>query len=329
MPYETLSLDVAIDAAEIPSPPEIMSLRGTDLHSAANRTVSTLAHLTGRPEPDVWARLLKAINIKHPKLADDHDCREALRIARCWSEDPAACTATPRRPKIERPDGTGQLPVPRIVKPAHLPLDCHLCGDPVKPGDLTGRFRAHREAFPYENLGWLCQHCLVERRHTPRRRDILIRLWHQLLAGCGTDLNSHECHVLLNWLTPSHLAATDEWKADPLDATLVRLTTSVHEDKRTTALATTTVHTILAVLSTTDLSCSEETLLRAMIQHLHAWAVSPTPAQRRRYGTGAAYRAHVLSAAPEPTVLSRGGGPFYLHTAPRPKTESVGETTAD
>lgn len=87
----------------------------------------------------------------------------------------------------------------------------------------------------YVPMGWLCWHCLVQRRHQPTRRDL--RLFHGLFAD-EVGLNGHECGVLLEWLTAAPaLPSSKPWAADPLEPTLVRLRTSAAEGKPVTWLS--------------------------------------------------------------------------------------------
>ncbi|MER5436084.1 hypothetical protein [Streptomyces sp. NPDC002588] len=67
-----------------------------------------------------------------------------------------------------------RLPRPRSVKPASAAGACGLCGDGYNVGDLIGRTPSPEE-LPYIPMGWLCRHCLVQRRQQPRRRDVLLR----------------------------------------------------------------------------------------------------------------------------------------------------------
>lgn len=117
-------------------------------------------------------------------------------------------------------------------------------------------------------MGWLCRHCLYERREKPRRRDVLLRFFHHLFAGNAVDLNAFECEVLLAWLTEdTAFAASAPWRKDPLETTLARLRTSAAEGKAATALAVTTARTIIAVLretpvTSTDSPCRKRSAVR-------------------------------------------------------------------
>jgi hypothetical protein len=201
---------------------------------------------------------------------------------------------------------------------------CGLCGDSIGVGEPIGRMPAPE--FPYEAMGWLCWHCLVERRQQPRRRDVLLRVFHQLFADDGIGLNAYECAVLKAWLTEDPaLAQSKPWLSDPLENTLVRLQTSVDEGKPTTWLSAQTAHTIVAVLQEAPASPAttpqDSEMLRALAEHLAEWEMNPPGVQRRKYGTGWRYRQQVLTLTAHPTVLSERGGPFFLYQC---RTTSTG-----
>jgi hypothetical protein len=177
------------------------------------------------------------------------------------------------------------------------------------------------KVLPYVAMGWLCRHCLYERRQGPRRRDVLLRFFHHLFALSAVDLNAFECDVLLAWLTEDPaFAASPAWRKDSLEATLVRLRTSVAEHKASTGLAVTTAHTIIAVLRETPdspaVSAPDRALLDAIAWHLDEWETNPQGVEARRYGTGVRYRTQVMKMTQRPTMLSARGGPFDLHQAP-------------
>ncbi|MFE3770816.1 hypothetical protein [Streptomyces sp. NPDC059122] len=168
-------------------------------------------------------------------------------------------------------------------------------------------------------MGWLCRHCLYERRDQPRRRDVLLRVFHQLFAGSAVDLNAFECEVLLVWLT-EHPAVADStpWLKAPLDTTLPRLQTSITEAKARTGIAFPTAVTVIDVLREAPGSPAERELLAAIAQHLDEWQHNPQHVEVRRHGTGIPYRRQVLKSTSHPTTLSARGGPFDLHTSPAP-----------
>ncbi|MFJ9188499.1 hypothetical protein ACIRQO_36285 [Streptomyces anulatus] len=313
--FETVTLDMA--TLDFPTSEEIGDLRGGSLTGWVESGVSAVAASVGKPAERVRSRLVKTVDIKPKRVPDDDDLRECLRVLRVWINDPAAYAPPARRPKVTRPEGIGQLPVPRTVKAAHLPVSCGLCGDPVKAGELIGRAKDPK-GREFVAMGWLCGHCLYRRREEPRRRDVLLRLHHHLFAGSAFGLNAYECGVLHTWLTEdTALSGTPAWTADPLEATLARLRTSVQENKGTTWIATPTAHTIAAVLaSSPTASPAESALLGAITQHIEEWATNPAGVDHHRFGTGPRYRAQVLKTTSRPTQLSARGGPFDLHQAP-------------
>ncbi|WP_405844827.1 hypothetical protein OG528_38205 [Streptomyces platensis] len=161
-------------------------------------------------------------------------------------------------------------------------------------------------------MGWLCRHCLYERREKPRRRDVLLRFFHHLFAGNAVDLNAFECEVLLAWLTEdTAFAASAPWRKDPLETTLARLRTSAAEGKAATALAVTTARTIIAVLRETPVtstdSPAERDLLYAIAQHLDEWDRNPQGLDARKFGAGLSYRRQALRSTRHATVLSDRG----------------------
>ncbi|MFI1185757.1 hypothetical protein [Streptomyces californicus] len=220
-----------------PTTEEIGELCGSALTEWVEAAVTAVAASVGKPVERVRSRLVKTVDIKPNRDPDAEDLRECLRVLRVWINDPAAYVPPARRPKATRPEGIGHLPVPRTVKAAHLGISCGLCGDQVKAGELIGRAKDPK-GRGFVAMGWMCGHCLYQRSQEPRRRDVLLRFHHHLLAGSAVGLNAYECGVLLTWLTEDPApAATPAWAADPLEATIARLDTSVRESKGTTWIA--------------------------------------------------------------------------------------------
>ncbi|OII64375.1 hypothetical protein BJP40_02375 [Streptomyces sp. CC53] len=249
---------------------------------------------------------------------DDADRREALRVMRSWLQTPKLYRARYTAPGRERrPSGPGQMTFPTRARYAAGHTACALCGDPVATGDLIGRIR-DKTTPPYVALGWACRHCLYHRRAAPRRIDLVTRIFHDLFASTGVGLNPIECERLLEWIedTPD-ITSTTAWKNDPLDNTLVRMRTSVKEQKLNSWFSVTTGQTLIAALheATATRPTREEELLRAVLQHTEEWQTNACGVDTRLYGSGPRYRQAALKQTPHPTVLSRRGGPFYLHQA--------------
>lgn len=323
MTFETDTFD--LPESHLQSPEVVGVLTREQLCAGIEAAITALSPRVLDEAPKVRSRLCKAMWVKSARDADELDLRDGLLIVRGWLHKPATYRRPrPARPKIQRPEGNGKLPVPRTAKYAGWDTSCALCADPVKAGDLIGRMRPPQT--PYAVMGWLCGHCLYRRRAEPRRRDILLRFFHHLFAGSGIGLNDIECGVLLTWLTEDQsLAASDAWLNDSLDGTIARLRTSVEEEKPTTWLSVPTGTTILTVLREarggTEPSQAETEMLDAIGQHLEEWETNPQRLAAFRYGTGSLYRLAVLLNTSRPTVLSVRGGPFDLHQTPPPPSD--------
>ncbi|MEU0946939.1 hypothetical protein ABZ379_30000 [Streptomyces canus] len=303
----------------LPRDQQTDALTGTALREQTAQAVDALSAAVGEDPQTLYGRVLKLLNLPRLDDADDHDLREIVQELRiCEQEGRRVYRARLQRvTRVDRPGGIGRLPRPRSVKGASAPGTCALCGDGYSVGELIGR-PPFAEDLPYVPIGWLCWHCLVQRRQQPRRRDVLLRVFHALFAGVeGLGLNGRECGVLLDWLTEEPaLANSKPWTADPLENTLVRLRTSAADANPATWLSAQTVHTIVAVLKEAPASPSTTSwdgeTLEALVQHLAEWETNPAAVRRAQHGTGWRYRQRVLQLTDHPTPLSERGGPFHL-----------------
>lgn len=303
----------------LPRDQETDALAGAALREQANQAVDALSAAVGEDPQTLHGRVLELLRLPRLSDADDHDLREILRELRiCEQEGRRAYRARLRRvTRVPRPGGIGRLPRPRSVKGASAPGTCALCGDGYIAGELIGRTQ-FTEELPHVPIGWLCWHCLVQRREQPRRRDVLMRVFHALFAGVeGVGLNGHECGVVLDWLTEEPtLANSKPWAADPLENTLERLRTSVADANPATWLSAQTAHTVIAVLQEAPASphttLQDSETLEALVQHLAEWETNPAGVRRAQHGTGWRFRERVLQLTAHPTALSERGGPFHL-----------------
>jgi hypothetical protein len=292
---------------------------GRELREQVARAVDALAVTVGEDTQAMRRRVLKLVNLPRLSDADDHDLREIMREVRaCEREGRRGYRARLRRiTRVDRPAGIGRLPRPRWIKEAGAAGLCGLCGDGYGTGDMIGR-TSWTKTDPYVPIGWLCWHCLVQRRQRPRRRDVLLRFFHAVFADDGVGLNGHECGVLADWLTEEPaLTGSKPWTADPLENTLVRLRAGAADAKPVTWLSPQTAHTIVAVLQEAPVSPAttdqDAEMLTALVQHLDEWATNPAGLQSSQYGTGWRYRQRTLALTEHPTVLSQLGGPFFLY----------------
>ncbi|MET9535734.1 hypothetical protein ABZY02_35155 [Streptomyces sp. NPDC006649] len=304
-------------------------LSGPDLHAEFTHRAKAAASAAGKTTDEVLARLMRNFKLKTLKVADDHDLREAAREFQTWVANPAEYRTPAQRVRVPRPEGMAQLPLPRTTKKAAADLACSLCGEVVQRGAIIGRMKPPKSR-DYVPMGWLCHHCLYTRRATPRRRDVLLRIFHHLFAATGVGVNAHEAQVLLDWIASDpQVTRCEAWLRDPLDTTVIRLRTSVEEEKWTTWMAVTSGITMLTALRDAPATEADTRLMNAILQHHEEWQTNPQNVDHRRYGTGIPYRHAVLTNTPSPTELSQRGGPFDLHQAPPPPMTEENDPPAE
>ncbi|MFF1690772.1 hypothetical protein [Streptomyces sp. NPDC058254] len=322
-------LEAVLPAPRKPSRDPLDDLHGSALRAKFTDTATAAATAVGKPHDDVVRRLLRNLRLKTLREADAHDLREGVREFQSWTANPNGYRTKAQPVRVGRPSGSGQLPYPRTTKLALSDTLCGLCGDVVRAGALIGRMKPPSKRI-HTAMGWLCRHCLYARREVPRRRDVLVRMFHHLLAFTGVEFNDHEAQVLLDWLTADPtIAASSAWRDDPLETTLARLETSITEEKAATWLSEQTALTIVEALHSAPGTDADAALLRAISQHRVEWETNPQDIDHSRYGTGVPYRVEVLARTAHPTLLSRAGGPFDLHHAPPPETEEATDETGE
>ncbi|MGW3491321.1 hypothetical protein [Streptomyces sp. NPDC001054] len=326
MPYEPQIFELPGD---VPSPDDVAQRSGADLRAAVDEAVECVARVVGVDPGKVRAKVHKALALPSGGPEDDEDARLALRVLRHWALVPKTFRAAVSRPRAERPEGVGCLPRPRSRAKVAFAVRCGLCGDEVAPGALLGRAKAPQPG--YRAMGWLCGHCLLTRRASPRRRDILLRVFHTLFAGDPLELNGPECAVVLAWLDehPGFDETSAAWSADPLTATLTRLRAGARDNTSQMFLAATTVRTLLALFADAPAETTDTQLLAAVIRHVREWDTNAHGISHSRFGRGAAYRAASLSAADEPVHALLLHGPFDLAVEGTVKDEEPEELAQD
>ncbi|MFJ5926432.1 hypothetical protein ACIQF6_27905 [Kitasatospora sp. NPDC092948] len=165
------------------------------------RRVGLLSKAVGEPIPFVQIRINESVGAPTRGDMDQDQARNALRQVQQWLRSPG----TYHRPvaeAVQEPPSEwvpGVLPAPAATRAAADSSTCDLCADPIPHGELLGRLPRPRyqQGVP---LGWLCGHCLTDRRIKPRRRDLILRIFHATFLGSGIRFNLYEAEELATWL---------------------------------------------------------------------------------------------------------------------------------
>ncbi|MFJ1756565.1 hypothetical protein [Kitasatospora sp. NPDC088134] len=273
--------------------------------------VGVLSKVVGEPIPFVQVRINDAVGAPTREDMDQDQARDALRQVQQWLNSPATYHRPVAEPVQEPPAAwaPGILPAPTETRPAAAAATCDLCADPVPQGTLLGRLPKQRTPQGFR-LGWLCGHCLTDRRLKPRRRDLVLRIFHATFLGSGIRLNMYEAEALAAWLeeTAGHSDADQPPACAPeVTGTIARLREVVAAEHGT-MLSLDVAQAIVEQLRTVAAPASEQEVLDAVAQHFQEWSSGGPIA----VGTRWSGRRDILLQTPRPTLLSARGGPFSL-----------------
>ncbi|MEU5980399.1 hypothetical protein [Streptomyces sp. NPDC047315] len=291
---------------------ELDRMHGGELRRELNGRVGPVAAAGGEPFALVQARLNYVMGVHARADADDEQLREGIRQAQDWVHHPNTYRDHVRATTAEA--APGGIPEAMRTRPAPADSSCHLCTTPVTAGELVGRLHQPR-GRQFATLGWLCAHCLYDRRAKPRRLDLLLRLFHHLFAGGGVRVNAAEAEVLLSWLLTSPAAVLAQPEAEALPELLATLQRAVEAQDPVTLLP---YRGVLAAVDTLHHTGSagiterEAVVLDAVVQHLAEWQTNPQRLDSAHYRSRTAWRHAILDQASRPTVLSQRGGPFSI-----------------
>ncbi len=291
---------------------EICALSVDEARTELARRVGTLSRVVGEPIPFVQIRLNDVMGVRARGDADDEQLREGLRQLQLWLAKPASYRdAPPQQPTQapERPWVPGQLPSPVATVPAKHASSCSLCTDPVPTGALIGRLPKPSRG---DDFGWLCEHCLTHRRRAPRHTDLLLRIYHLTYLGEGIRFNQYESATLVAWIHHTSGASNSLPVPDAVEEALERLRSAAQESRGTAlthAHGEAIVNYLLQPATAGTGEPGERMILQAVAQHLDEWRTT-TPPDRNDSGWWS--RREILRATPQPTVLSRLGGPYAL-----------------
>ncbi|MFD8609572.1 hypothetical protein [Streptomyces sp. NPDC059631] len=287
-------------------------MHGVELRRVLSQWVGPVAAAGGEPFALVHLRLNYVMGVEHRAEAGDEQLREGIRQAQEWVLHPETYGEHVRG--AEAVMEPGSTPEPMRTRLAPADSSCHLCTTPVAAGDVVGRLHQPR-GRGLATLGWLCAHCLYDRRAKPRRLDLLLRLFHQLFAGDGLHVNAAEAEVLLAWLLTTPAAVLPQAEQEALPDVFVGLQRAVEAQEPVTPLR---YYGALAIIGTLHHAgpvgaCEREAVvLAAVAQHLAEWKANPQRLDPERYLSRRAWRRAIFDRTERPTVLSRRGGPFLV-----------------
>ncbi|WP_372411993.1 hypothetical protein [Streptomyces luteireticuli] len=289
---------------------ELDTLHGKELNQVLSQWVGPLAAATGRTIPLVQLWLNDVMGVEKRSEANDEQLREAIWQAQAWVQDPASYTAYLHAAQAEVP--SGGLPEPLSTRLARAESTCNLCTSPVAEGDVIGRLHAPI-GRRFARMGWLCAHCLHDRRTKPRRLDVILRIFHHTFSGGGVRLNSAEAEVLLRWLLD--LPEPAEADREAVQDALVALGHGIDDEEPSLLLRYQPTQSLIRTLyqSLDPVATDEQSVvLNAVAQHLAEWHDNPQCLDPAHYTSRVAWRRAILEQTEYPTVLSQRGGPFFV-----------------
>ncbi|MFD9687395.1 hypothetical protein ACFWXO_16745 [Kitasatospora sp. NPDC059088] len=273
--------------------------------------VGRLSKAVGEPIPFVQIRINEAVGAPTREDMDQDQARDALRQVQQWLRSPGTYHQPVAEVAQEPPADwvPGVLPDPAATRAATEGATCDLCAGPVPRGALLGRPPRPQNQQGVA-LGWLCGHCLTDRRLKPRRRDLVLRIFHAVFLGSGIRFNLYEAEELATWLEETSGPADGRPSADaPELAGIIARLREVVAAEHGTMLSRDAGQSIVQHLRAGLGAGPElEEILDATAQHFRDWSSGGTPAAGSRW----AGRREILLQTPHPTLLSARGGPFAL-----------------
>ncbi|MER5638099.1 hypothetical protein ABT095_14220 [Kitasatospora sp. NPDC002227] len=275
--------------------------------------VGRLSTAVGEVIPFVQIRINESVGAPTREDMDQEQAREALRQVQQWLRSPGTYHQ-PTAPAVQEPPADwvpGVLPAPEATRAAAEGATCDLCADPVPRGALLGRLPRPRSQQGVR-LGWLCGHCLNDRRLKPRRRDLLLRIFHAVFLGSGIRLNVYEAQVMATWLEETSGQADGQPPAGAselagITARLREVVAAEHGTMLSRLAGLSVVQHLRADAGAT--TTLEREFLHAVAQHFQEWSSGGSAAADGPLWAG---RREILGQTARPTVLSVRGGPFAL-----------------
>ncbi|MFI9206298.1 hypothetical protein [Streptomyces sp. NPDC053048] len=287
---------------------ELEALHGKELNQVLSQWVGPLAAATGERIPLLQLWLNDVMGVERRSEAGDEQLREGILHAQAWVQAPASYREHLRAAQAEVVPGG--MPEPMRIRPARAESTCNLCTSPVGEGDMVGRLHAPA-GRRFARMGWLCTHCLYDRRAKPRRLDVLLRIFHQTFSGDGVRLNAAEAEALLRWLLEALPPAEADQEA--AQEAITALGHGIDNQETSLLLRYEPVQAVVRTLHQTAIPEAADppnAVLNAVAQHLAEWRANPQRLDPAHYPSRTAWRRAILEQTAQPTVLSQRDGPF-------------------
>lgn len=306
----TLVEEWTADPRTIPRPAGATALSEEELDdleaSALRPLLNTLAaRLSGRsrmPIAHVQVMLNELMGVAQRGEADDEALREAVGHTQLWLSDPLALRKFTQGVEGVEADG---LPPVMSTQVLRTGITCTLCTTTITAGETAGRLHIP-QSWRGPRLGRLCGHCLRDRRTKPRPVDLVLRLFHGVLATASAQLNTREAEALLELVPHEAPLGLVSGLEPAFSDALVTLGQAVGPGA-VKELRFRPVRAVAEVLRAgpagdTETKCGE--VLAAVVQHFAEWDDPPllSPAG---YRFPFQWREDMLRQTPAPTLLSR------------------------
>lgn len=307
----TLAEAWTADPATIPRPAsaaplteeELDGLEADALRPLLNSLAARLSGKTRMPIAHVQVMLNELMGVDQRGEADGEALREAVGQAQLWNSNPMALRVYVEGVEGVEPDGLPPVMSTRVLRTG---ITCSLCTGTIAAGETAGRLHV-LQSWRGPRLGPLCGHCLRDRRTKPRPVDLLLRLFHGVLATGWAQLNAREAEALLQLLPreapPGLVSGLEPAFCDAL----VVLRRAVDSGTAKELLPFLHARAVAEVLHTGALSDSVTRtgeVLGAVVQHFAEWD-DPALLNPNGYRFQYEWREDMLRQTSGPTLLSR------------------------
>ncbi|WP_228925329.1 hypothetical protein [Streptomyces sp. DH7] len=282
---------------------ELDGLEADALRPLLNSLAARLSGKTRMPIAHVQVKLNELMEVHQRGEADGEALREAVGQAQLWNSDPMALRVYVEGVEGVDPDGLPPVMSTRVLRTG---ITCSLCTGTIAAGESAGRLHVP-QSWRGPRLGRLCGHRLHDRRTKPRPVDLVLRLFHGVLATGWAKLNAREAEGLLQLLPreapPGLVSGLEPAFCDAL-VVLRRTVDSGSVKELLPFLHARAVAEVLHTGALSDTVTRTGKVLAAVVQHFAEWD-DPALLNPGGYRFQYQWREDMLRQTPGPTLLSR------------------------